>query len=83
MSRATALIVTAGLTLLGFVGGFLVAAAAGFEATNKSECDGLCFDQWDEAFLIALAVALLTAGLVGFTTWQRIKGRIKTKPARR
>lgn len=73
--------VTAGLTVLGFVGGFLVAAVAGFDATNKSECDGPCFSQWDEAFVIALAVGLVTGVVAGFLTWQRVKGRIETKQA--
>ena len=75
--------ITAGLALLGFVCGFFIAAVAGFEATNEAECDGPCFDQWDEAFLIAIGVGLLSAAAAGFVTWFKLEPSIEERDTHR
>ena len=83
MTRTWALVATVGLALLGFVGGFLVAAVAGFSAANKPECDGPCFDQWDEAFLIAITVGVAAGLVAGVVTWFKLKPHTRGRDAER
>ena len=49
-------------SLLGFVGGFLVAFLVGIEETGSAECDGPCFDKWDEVELVAIGAGVVFAG---------------------
>ncbi len=39
--------------ILGFAVGFAVVFAIGVEATSEWECDGPCFDKWDEVSYFA------------------------------
>jgi hypothetical protein len=51
--------------LIGFVGGFVVAFLVGIEETGSSECDGPCFEKWDEVEVVAIGVGVACAALFG------------------
>ena len=58
-----ALIVLA--ALLGFGVAFAVTFVIGVEATASPECDGLCFDKWDEVLWVSGGVGVAAAIVSG------------------
>ncbi len=72
-----ALIVLAGL--LGFALGFVATFLVGIEATGSAECDGPCFEKWDEVSYVGygigtisgIAFALITRRLLANRTVNR------------
>ncbi|MET1083498.1 MAG: hypothetical protein ABWY12_10690 [Burkholderiales bacterium] len=55
--------------LVGLATGFVAAFLIGIEATVSSECDGPCFDRWDEVILIACGVGALCAVVFACAAW--------------
>ncbi|MGH9197644.1 MAG: hypothetical protein ACRD1T_18105 [Acidimicrobiia bacterium] len=47
--------------LLGFAVGAIVTFLVGIEFTGSAECDGPCFDKWDEVSYVSYAIGALTA----------------------
>ncbi len=47
--------------LLGLGAGFVITFLIGINVTGSAECDGMCFDKWDEVSYIAYAIGALTA----------------------
>jgi hypothetical protein len=45
--------------------GFVASWFAGVASTGSAECDGPCFDQWDEVFYAAGVVGVLVATATG------------------
>jgi hypothetical protein len=64
--------------LLGGAAGFVVAFLVGIDATSSWQCDGPCFDRWDDVELVAGAVGAACAlgfGLLARTIHVRIAAR--------
>ena len=60
--------------LLGFGLGSIVAFLFGIEQTGSPECDGPCFDKWDEVTYISLGVGVVTALAFGAVARAVLRG---------
>ncbi len=61
--------------LLGGTAGAFVTFIIGVAATVRPECDGPCFDKWDEVVFIAIAVGASCALTAGWIAWERAARR--------
>jgi hypothetical protein len=57
--------ISSAVAMLAFVLGFALTFFVGISATSSSDCDGPCFDQWDDVIWVALVVGALAGIVVG------------------
>ena len=67
--------------LLGGAAGAVVTFLVGIEATGTSECDGPCFDRWDEVSYVAYAVGAACALAAGLIARRGFRGRFANRNA--
>jgi hypothetical protein len=65
--------------IVGFAACFFVSVVVGFNETVRAECDGPCFDLWDEVLYISLGVGVLGALLSGYATHRGLESRPTTR----
>jgi hypothetical protein len=78
MSRMRWVLVAA-VALLGFAAGFVATFLAGIEATSAPECDGPCFERWDEVLTLAAVIGTASALLLGLAAWAIVRWRRATR----
>jgi hypothetical protein len=47
--------------LVGFAFGFIVTFLVGINVTASPECDGMCFDKWDEVTYVGYGIGAVSA----------------------
>lgn len=72
MHRVTAAVVSSVVALLGFGVAFAIAFFVGLSTTGSWECDGPCFEQWDEVLWVALGIGALCGVIIGVAGWRRL-----------